>query len=89
MKELWIALVMVEGLQGVQGGKPDLRFAEAESESEAVKLITAYDPHMPRVQKTTVVRIVMLDTVNSYKNRKMSPKGEPEVPVRARRKRRR
>lgn len=89
MKELWIALVMVEGLEGIQGGKQDLRFAEAESESEAVKLITAHDPHMPRVQKKTVIRIVMLDTVDNYKARKMSPAGEPEVPVRARRRRRR
>lgn len=89
MKELWIALVMVEGLEGILGGKQDLRFAEAESMAEALRLITAYDPGMPRVQKKTVIRIVMLDTLENFKTKKMAPEGEPEVPVRTRRRRRR
>lgn len=89
MNQLWIASVMVEGLEGHQSGKPDLRMVYAETQQEAVAHITSYDPDMPHVQKKTVIRVVMLDTLDNFKQTKMVATGVPERTVRVRRRRRR
>lgn len=86
-KEMYVALVRKEGMQGTEGSAPDLMFTEAESHSEAVKAIASYDPDHPRWQKKSVIRIVMLDTLHNYLQTKLI--GERKRIVRTTHKRRR
>jgi len=86
-KEMYVALVMKEGMQGVEGAYPDLIFIEAESKTEAVKGIASHVPDHPRWQKKSVIRIVMIDTYQSYLQTKLI--GERKRIVRVAKKRRR
>ena len=76
--QTYIALVMVERLKDHEGAKPDLVAVDADNRLEAIEAIASYDPKNPHVQKSTTVRIVMLETLDALRERKQAEVKKPK-----------
>jgi hypothetical protein len=63
---MFVALVMKEGMQGVDGAFPDLLFVEAEDRSAALEAIASHKPDHQRWQKKSVIRVVLLDSLAKH-----------------------
>lgn len=72
--------MLIEGLKDVEGSKPDILLAYADTKEEASAAIASHTPNSPRVQKKTTIRIQMLNTLEDLKVTKLV--GEPARIVR-------
>ena len=90
-KEMYVALVMKEGMQGVDGAFPDLILVKATDTADATIQIQEHAPDHPRWQKKSVIRVVMIFKYATLVAQKLIPAMAPErivrVPTHKRRRR--